>query len=153
MWALLTLVNMCEPFIDRTDESFTLDGEFKENLKNSVLFIFQWYLQSCVIFVNYQGRPFMCSLRENGKLNKMLIFMFIVVICCVTDSSEDLREVLQLTPLPNQEFQEKYIKTLIIDFTLVNLIEYVVRTVYLGQNGYDAWGKALPESADKKKKD
>lgn len=104
MGALFNLIQMAEPYIDRSDESFQLDGEFKANLKNSVIFIYQWFLQSCVIFVNYQGRPFMVSLRENGKLFKMLCFMFVVVVCAVMDVSEELRETLQLVPLPNEEF-------------------------------------------------
>ena len=42
---LISLVNMCEPFIDRlSDESLVPDGEFKPNVKNSVLFLYQWWL-------------------------------------------------------------------------------------------------------------
>mmetsp|Transcript_38754 Transcript_38754/g.28645 ORF Transcript_38754/g.28645 Transcript_38754/m.28645 type:complete len:87 (+) Transcript_38754:269-529(+) len=37
---LLFLVNLCEPFIDRSDESLVPDGEFKPNVKNSVLFLY-----------------------------------------------------------------------------------------------------------------
>jgi len=94
MCALLYLCRITEPYIDRKDDSFQPDGEFKANLKNSVLFIYQWFLQSCVIFVNYQGRPFMISLRENSKLFYMLCFMFFVVFSAVTDQSDELRETL-----------------------------------------------------------
>lgn len=42
---LIYLVNLCEPYIDRnSDESLIPDGEFKENVKNSVLFLYQWWL-------------------------------------------------------------------------------------------------------------
>ena len=38
---LITLVNLCEPFINRdSDESLIPDGEFKPNVKNSVLFLY-----------------------------------------------------------------------------------------------------------------
>lgn len=38
---LIYLVRECEPFIDRTsDESLVPDGEFKPNVKNSVLFLY-----------------------------------------------------------------------------------------------------------------
>lgn len=51
---LLYLVNLCEPFIDRTsDESLIPDGEFQPNVKNSVLFLYQWWLQCTVFYVNY----------------------------------------------------------------------------------------------------
>lgn len=38
---LIYFVNMCEPYMDReNDESLAHDGEFKANLKNSVMFIY-----------------------------------------------------------------------------------------------------------------
>ncbi len=66
---LLYFVEMCEPYLDRVnDESLGTDAEFKPNLKNSIMFIYQWWLQTTVIFVNYSGRPFMESISENKKL-------------------------------------------------------------------------------------
>jgi len=42
---LLYFVHMCEPYMDReNDESLHHDGEFAPNLKNSVMFIYQWWL-------------------------------------------------------------------------------------------------------------
>jgi cation-transporting ATPase 13A1 len=40
LFVLKYLVDICEPFIDRTDESIVPDGEFKPNLKNSVMFVY-----------------------------------------------------------------------------------------------------------------
>ena len=37
---LVYLVQICEPYIDRNDESLIPDGEFKPNVKNSVLFLY-----------------------------------------------------------------------------------------------------------------
>lgn len=38
---LIYFVNLCEPYLDRVgDESLAHDGEFKPNLKNSVMFIY-----------------------------------------------------------------------------------------------------------------
>ena len=37
---LIYFVNLCEPYIDRNDESLAYDSEFKPNLKNSVMFIY-----------------------------------------------------------------------------------------------------------------
>lgn len=31
------------------------------------MFIYQWWLQTTVIFVNYSGRPYMESISENKK--------------------------------------------------------------------------------------
>jgi cation-transporting ATPase 13A1 len=39
--ALVFLTRLCEPYIDRVgDESLVPDGEFKPNIKNSVLFLY-----------------------------------------------------------------------------------------------------------------
>lgn len=53
MAVLIYFVRMCEPYIDRSDESLLYDGDFKPSLKNSVMYIYQWWLQTTVIFVNY----------------------------------------------------------------------------------------------------
>ena len=37
---LIYFVNLCEPYIDREDESLQHDAEFKPNLKNSVMYIY-----------------------------------------------------------------------------------------------------------------
>lgn len=98
---LIIIVNMCEPFIDRLgDESLVPDGEFKPNVKNSVLFLYQWWLQCTVITVNYSGRPFMEDLRENGKLFKYIVVMFSVAACGILDYSDVIREYLELVPFP-----------------------------------------------------
>ena len=102
---LIILVNMCEPFIDRlSDESLVPDGEFKPNVKNSVLFLYQWWLLCTVITVNYAGRPFMEDLMENKKLFKYLVVMFSVAACGILDYSDTIREYLELVPFPNESF-------------------------------------------------
>lgn len=66
---LIYFVYLCEPYIDReNDESLSYDAEFAPNLKNSVMFIYQWWLQTTVIIVNYSGRPFTQDISENTKL-------------------------------------------------------------------------------------
>ena len=73
LYVLKYLVDLCEPYIDRSDESYMPDGEFKPNIKNSVMFVYQWWLQCAVILVNYSGRPFMQSMSENKKLKYLPI--------------------------------------------------------------------------------
>ena len=41
LYSLRFFINLCEPYIDREgDESLIPDGEFKPNLKNSVMFVY-----------------------------------------------------------------------------------------------------------------
>jgi len=128
---LIYLVNLCEPFIDRTDESLIPDGEFKPNVKNSVLFLYQWWLQCTVFFVNYSGRPFMQDLSENRKLYNYIRMMFMVAVCGILDWSDIVREYLELVPFPTQEFQYTVIVVLSIDFVFCYAVDKFIKKQYL----------------------
>jgi manganese-transporting P-type ATPase len=129
---LVYFVYLCEPYIDReNDESLAHDAEFAPNLKNSVMFIYQWFLQTTVIIVNYSGRPFTQDISENPKLQRMMFFMFAVAVACVFDFSEELRDMLELVPFPNQDFQIKIISCLCADFVLCWGIEKSMKARYL----------------------
>jgi len=102
---LIYFCQICEPYIDReNDESLGTDSEFKPNLKNSVMFIYQWWLQTSVIFVNYSGRPYMQSISETTTLKRMLMFMFFMAIVITFNVFDGAREALELVEFPNQEF-------------------------------------------------
>lgn len=128
---LIYFVRLCEPYIDRDDPSLAYDQEFAPNLKNSVMFIYQWWLQTTVICVNYSGRPFTQSISENVKLKRMLILMFLGAICLIFDVSEDLRWFLELVPFPNYEFQKTIIICLAADFIICFSIERLMKNMYL----------------------
>lgn len=131
LYVLKYLVDLCEPYIDRSDESYMPDGEFKPNIKNSVMFVYQWWLQCAVILVNYSGRPFMQSMSENKKLKYLLILNFIVLTCCIFNGSDELRETFELVPYPNDEFKQTVIKMLIIDLFFCYSLESICKYVYL----------------------
>jgi cation-transporting ATPase 13A1 len=129
---LIYLVQLCEPFIDRhSDDSLIPDGEFKPNVKNSVLFLYQWWLQCTVFFVNYTGRPFMQDLKENKKLYNYIRLMFGVAICGILDWSDIVRDYLELVPFPNSEFQYKVIAVLCADFAVCYGVDSYIKKLYL----------------------
>jgi len=131
LYVLKYLVDLCEPYIDRSDESFTPDGEFKPNLKNSVMFVYQWWLQCAVILVNYSGRPFMQSMSENKKLKYLLILNFLVLTCCIFNGSDELRETFELVPYPNDAFKKTVINVLILDLSFCYILESISKALYL----------------------
>ena len=128
---LIHFVNLCEPHIDRDDESLAHDAEFAPNLKNSVMYVYQWWLQTTVILVNYSGRPFTQDISENLKLKRMLMLMFGLAACLIFDVSEDLRDFLELVPFPSEEFQQEVIFWLVVDLALCYAIEKTMKTLYL----------------------
>ena len=131
LYVLKYLVDLCEPYIDRTDESYMPDGEFKPNIKNSVMFVYQWWLQCAVILVNYSGRPFMQSMSENKKLKYLLALNFLVLTCCIFNGSDELRETFELVPYPNDEFKQTVIRMLILDLAFCYALESACKTMYL----------------------
>ena len=128
---LIYFVNLCEPYIDREDESLAHDAEFKPNLKNSIMYIYQWWLQTTVILVNYSGRPFTQDIMENKKLQRMLMLMFALAAALIFDVSEDLRDQFELVPFPNEEFQKEVIFWLVIDLIICYVIEKTMKALYL----------------------
>ena len=102
---LIYFVQLCEPHINREDESFTLEGEFAPNLKNTICFIYQWWNSSTVILVNYYGRPFTQDISENPKLRNGMILLYVVAFCIIFEVAPELNEQLELVPFPSEEFQ------------------------------------------------
>lgn len=97
---LIYFCQLCEPYMDReNDDSLGTDAEFKPNLKNSVMFIYQWWLQTSVIFVNYSGRPYMQSISETTHLKRMIALMFFGAVCITFNVFDGLREGLELVEL------------------------------------------------------
>jgi len=132
LYVLVFLANLCEPYITREgDESLVPDGEFKPNLKNSVLFVYQWWLQCSVIFVNYTGRPFMQSMSENPKLKYLLIANFLVLASCIFNTSDELRETFELVEYPNDDFKQTVIKVLVMDLVFCYIVESTCKKIYL----------------------
>ena len=132
LYTLMFLVNLCEPHIDREgDDSLVPDGEFKPNIKNSVMFVYQWWLQCSVIFVNYTGRPFMQDMSENAKLKWLLMANFAVITMVIFDANDELRETLELVPYPNDDFKNSVIRILVIDLVFCYVVEKTLKTIYI----------------------
>jgi len=131
LYVLKFLVDLCEPYIDRSSDTFVPDGDFKPNIKNSVMFVYQWWLQCGVIFVNYQGRHFMQDLSENPKLKWLLVANFLFVTSIIFDSSDEIRENMELVAYPNDEFKETVIKVLVMDLVWCYAVEKTCKLIYL----------------------
>ena len=128
---LIYFVQICEPFIDREDESFGLEGEFKPNLKNTVCFIYQWWNSATVIFVNYYGRPFTQDIWESKKLRNGMIGLYAFAICIIFEMVPEMNEGLELVAFPTEDFQRKIAYSLGADFILCYGIEKLCKALYL----------------------
>jgi len=132
LYVLIFLVNLCEPYIDRSIEnSRDPDGEFAPNIKNSVMFVYQWWLQCSVIFVNYTGRPFMQDMSENPKLGWLLVANFLFVASLIFDVNEEVRQNMELVAYPTDEFKQSVIRVLFMDLAFCYSVEKTCKTIYL----------------------
>lgn len=114
---LLYLIKVSDPYIKR-DESTEPDTDFKPNLKNNVVFLYSWTMTATTFLVNYEGAPFMSSFRENTKLYKGIILMYIITLVAVLDVFEFVNTNLELVPFPDESVQTKVIIALAIDTVL-----------------------------------
>jgi manganese-transporting P-type ATPase len=125
---LIYIVRITDPFVTK-DEFTEPDSNFKPNLKNNVVFLYSWTMAATTFLVNYEGDPFMQSFRENSKLYKGIMFMYVVALVAILDIFDFVRENLELVPFPNSEIQNKIIAALAVDTILCISCCYVIKKV------------------------
>ncbi|CAF3962733.1 unnamed protein product [Adineta steineri] len=100
--ALVYVVNEAHKRIPpKSDEFADLEAEFTPNLVNSTVYIMSITLQIATFAVNYQGYPFMESLRSNKPLLYSIIFSFSLVISLIFNLLPQLTEQFQIVLIPD----------------------------------------------------
>eukprot|EP00611_Tribonema_gayanum_P008970 TRINITY_DN1868_c0_g4_i1.p1 TRINITY_DN1868_c0_g4~~TRINITY_DN1868_c0_g4_i1.p1 ORF type:complete len:888 (-),score=351.93 TRINITY_DN1868_c0_g4_i1:197-2860(-) len=92
-----------------------LDGEFKPNIINGVVFLVGAVQQVSVYVVNLKGRPFMNGLTENRTLLWSLAATFALVFMSASETVPRLNKWLQLEPFPDSQFRAKLLIILALD--------------------------------------
>ncbi|CAF0998941.1 unnamed protein product [Didymodactylos carnosus] len=85
----------------KTEEFPNLEAEFSPNLVNTTVYIMSLTLQVATFAVNYQGKPFMESLRSNKPLLYSLIFSFTLVISLIFNLLPQVTEQFQIVIIPD----------------------------------------------------
>ena len=114
---LVYLIRETDQYVEK-EENPDPTTEFKPNLKSNVVFIYSWAMTATTFLVNYEGSPFMQSLKENTKLYKTIMIMYFIAVFIVLDIFDFIRENLQLVPFPNDSIQKKVIIALALDSIL-----------------------------------
>jgi len=100
--SLIYVVREAHRRIPPKSEEFTnLEAEFSPNLVNTTVYIMSLTLQVATFAVNYQGRPFMESLRSNKPLLYSLIFSFSLIICLIFNLLPQVTEQFQIVIIPD----------------------------------------------------
>ncbi|KAJ5132613.1 hypothetical protein N7448_006771 [Penicillium atrosanguineum] len=114
-----------EPRSDKID----LEGEFEPSLLNSAIYLLQLIQQISTFSINYQGRPFRESIRENKAMYWGLVAASGVAFSCATEFVPEINEKLRLVPFSN-EFKMTLTVLMIFDYGGCWLIENVLKSFF-----------------------
>jgi manganese-transporting P-type ATPase len=92
-----------------------LEGEFEPSLLNSAIYLLQLIQQISTFSINYQGRPFRESIRENRAMYWGLVGASAVAFSCATEFIPEINQKLQLVPFSN-EFKATLTVLMIFDY-------------------------------------
>ena len=116
-----------EPKEDR--RSIDLEREFKPSLLNSAIYLLQLIQQISTFAINYQGRPFRESIKENKGMYYGIVMVTGVAFSCATEFVPEINEQLKLVPFP-WDFKVALVGSMIADYCGCWVIEKVLKLAF-----------------------
>lgn len=120
-------------------EELLPDTDFKPNVLNTVIFLLENILQLYVFLVNYQGHPFMQSIRENKLLCYGFVISFAFMFLLSWEVIPPLNRMMDLVPLPSRivrmkkkndmQFKWKMNGLILLDGALAFVVDRVLKWV------------------------
>jgi len=101
--------------IEEPEAKVDLEAEFKPSLLNSAIYLVQLIQQVSTFAINYQGRPFRESLRENRTMFWSIVGVTGIAFACSIEFIPELNEKLRLVKF-TAEFQQVLTMTMIVDY-------------------------------------
>ncbi|CDK26699.1 unnamed protein product [Kuraishia capsulata CBS 1993] len=111
-----------EPQID-------LEKEFQPSLLNTAMFLLQLAQQVSTFAVNYQGRPFRESIRENKGMYYGLLGVSFLALAGATEFLPEMNEAMQFVKM-TETFKFKLTASILLDFVLAWGIELFLKYFY-----------------------
>lgn len=103
-----------------------MEKEFEPSLLNSAIYLLQLIQQISTFAINYQGRPFRESIRENKGMYWGLVLVSGVAFSCATEFIPELNTKLKLVPF-TPEFKFMITSVMALDFGACWIIETVLK--------------------------
>jgi len=97
------------------EEKVDLEAEFKPSLLNSAIYLVQLIQQVSTFAINYQGRPFRESIRENRAMFYSILGVTGIAFACSVEFIPEINEKLKLVKFTT-EFQQILTLTMGFDF-------------------------------------
>lgn len=111
-------------------ESVDLEAKFSPSLLNTAIYLLQLAQQVSTFAVNYQGRPFRESIRENKGMFYGLLGVGGLALSGATEFVPELNEQLQLVPMTTL-FKTQLSGAMIFDFGVSWAIELVLKHFFM----------------------
>jgi cation-transporting ATPase 13A1 len=96
--------------------------KFEPNLLNTSVYLISLSMQVSTFMLNYQGRPFRESLRENRALFLSLSGLLCVALFGAAEIFPELNEWVELVPMPGR-FSEKLVTVILLDLAACYVVE------------------------------
>ncbi|OQN98061.1 hypothetical protein B0A48_15893 [Cryoendolithus antarcticus] len=120
-------VQRLEPKADR--RSIDLERTFEPSLLNSAIYLLQLVQQISTFAINYQGRPFRESIRENKGMYWGIVLVTGVAFSCATEFIPELNTQLKLVPFTN-EFKITITVVMLLDFCGCWVVEKILKAAF-----------------------
>lgn len=106
-----------------------LEKEFSPSLLNSAIYLLQLIQQISTFAINYQGRPFRESIKENKAMYYGLLGVTAIAFSCSTELIPELNEKLKLVKFTD-EFKFMLTSSMALDFIACWVIEKVLKRAF-----------------------
>ncbi|KAK5149839.1 hypothetical protein LTR04_006948 [Oleoguttula sp. CCFEE 6159] len=119
-------------YVQRTEPKradVDLEGEFEPSLLNSAIYLLQLIQQISTFAINYQGRPFRESIRENRGMYYGILLVTGVAFSCATEFVPELNTKLKLVPF-TLDFKITMTATMIVDYCGCWAVEKVLKNAF-----------------------
>lgn len=142
------VVHRFEPPKDRSQ--INLEGEFEPSLLNSAIYLLQLIQQISTFAINYQGRPFRESIRENKGMWWGIVLVTGVAFSCATEFVPEINEKLKLVPF-NTEFKVTLTTVMVLDYVGCWTFEKLLKTLFSDFRPKDI-AERRPDQLEREKK-
>ncbi len=127
---LIYITQVVHRFETPTDRSqIDLEGKFEPSLLNSAIYLLQLIQQISTFAINYQGRPFRESIKENRGMYWGIILVTAVAFSCATEFVPEINEKLKLVPFTT-EFKITLTSVMVLDYVGCWVVEKVLKTLF-----------------------
>ncbi len=116
------------PVFSRSDD-VDLEGEFEPSLLSSAVYLLQLIQQISTFAINYQGRPFRESIRENRGMFWGLVLVSGVAFSSSTEFIPEINEQLKLVPF-TPAFKTMMTSVMVLDYVGCWVIEAVLKQLF-----------------------